>query len=223
MNTYKNVCDINALNIIKTDNLKEMYSCFVQFMGQNLIFKYNCEYNGYNYNILESIGFKKEYGVLELCLNLEKFHNFIRIPEYIQFENPIINQHEKIRCYIQNEVFKSNTRVPLTKEDIYFDESQDYYIKDASFFIKKNNEYIGYGQVILENSIPFIVNFGIMPNFRNQGYGKMLLNHILNKLKIKGFQNVMIRVNSENEIALNLYKSLGFLLYKEKHMFIMNT
>lgn len=33
----------------------------------------------------------------------------------------------------------------------------------------------------------------------------------------------MIRVSSENEIALNLYKSLGFLSYKEKHVFIINT
>ncbi|KOR24656.1 GNAT family N-acetyltransferase [Clostridium sp. FAM 1755] len=222
-NTSKNICHINALNIIKTDNLKEIYNYLVKCIGQNLILEYDCEYNGYNYNILESIGFKKGSGVLELCLSLEKFHNSMYVPEYIQFETPIINQHEKIRCYIQNEVFKSNTRVPLTKEDIYFDESQDYYIKDASFFIKKNNEYIGYGQVILENNIPFIVNFGILPKFRKEGYGKILLNHILNKLKTKGFKKVMIRVSSENEIALNLYKSLGFLLYKEKHIFIMNT
>ncbi|MCS4522610.1 GNAT family N-acetyltransferase [Clostridium botulinum] len=76
---------------------------------------------------------------------------------------------------------------------------------------------------MLENNIPFIVNFGILSNFRKEGYGKVLLNHILNKLKIKGFKKVMIRVSSENEIALNLYKSLGFLSYKEKHVFIINT
>ncbi len=111
--------------------------------------------------------------------------------------------------------FKSHDRIPLTKEDIYFDESQNYYVKDASFFIKKDDEYIGYGQVILENNIPFIVNFGILSNFRKEGYGKVLLNHILNKLKIKGFKKVMIRVSSENEIALNLYKSLGFYHIKK--------
>ncbi|MCS4470801.1 GNAT family N-acetyltransferase [Clostridium botulinum] len=68
---------------------------------------------------------------------------------------------------------------------------------------------------MLENNIPFIVNFGILSNFRKEGYGKVLLNHILNKLKIKGFKKVMIRVSSENEIALNLYKSLGFYHIKK--------
>ncbi|MCW6066421.1 GNAT family N-acetyltransferase, partial [Clostridium sporogenes] len=222
-NTIKNICHINALNIIKIDNLKEVSTYLIKSIGENLTIEYDCEHNGYNYNILEAIGFKKGRGVLELYLDLEKFNDYIQTPEHINFENPIINKHEKIRCYIQNEVFKSNNRVPLTKEDIYFDESQDYYVKDASFFIKKNDKYIGYGQVILENNIPFIVNFGILPNFRKEGYGKVLLDHILNKLKIKGFKKVMIRVSSENEVALNLYRSLGFLLYKEKHVFIINN
>ncbi|NFQ68573.1 GNAT family N-acetyltransferase [Clostridium sporogenes] len=222
-NTIKDICHINALNIIKIDNLKEVSTYLIKSIGENLTIEYDCEHNGYNYNILEAIGFKKGRGVLELYLDLEKFNDYIQTPEHINFENPIINKHEKIRCYIQNEVFKSNNRVPLTKEDIYFDESQDYYVKDASFFIKKNDKYIGYGQVILENNIPFIVNFGILPNFRKEGYGKVLLDHILNKLKIKGFKKVMIRVSSENEVALNLYRSLGFLLYKEKHVFIINN
>nr|WP_025776461.1 GNAT family N-acetyltransferase [Clostridium botulinum] len=222
-NTIKNRCHISALDIIKTDNLNEIGNYLIKSIGENLIIEYDCEHNGYNYNILEALGFRKGRGILELYLNLEKFSNHIKTPEHVNFENPIINKHEKIRCYIQNEVFKSNDRVPLTKEDIYFDESQNYYVKDASFFIKKDDEYIGYGQVILENNIPFIVNFGILSNFRKEGYGKVLLNHILNKLKIKGFKKVMIRVSSENKIALNLYKSLGFLSYKEKHVFIINT
>ncbi|EJO5348806.1 GNAT family N-acetyltransferase [Clostridium botulinum] len=222
-NTTKNMCHINALNIINLNNLKAVHDYLIRPIGENLIIEYDCEHNGNNYDILEFIGFKKEGGILELYLDLQNFTNDIKIKDYIKFENPIINKHEKIRCYIQNEAFKSSDRVPLTKKDIYFDESQNYYVKDASFFIKDRDEYVGYGQVILEDYIPFIVNFGILPKFRGKSYGKILLIHILNTLKTKGFNKVMIRVSSENEIAINLYKSLGFLLYKEKHVFVIDS
>lgn len=220
-NTVRNKCHINSLNIIKTDNIRELYNCFVK-LDDNAIIEYDCENNGYNYNILEDIGFRKSRGVLELYLNIENYKSNINTPDFINFETPIINKHEKIRCYIQNEVFKSNSRTPLTIEDIYFDESQNYYIRDASFFIKNNTEYMGYGQVILEDNMPFIVNFGILLKFRSKGYGKILLNYIINKLKSKGFKKVMIRVSSENKVAISLYRSLGFLLCKEKHIFIIN-
>lgn len=218
-NVHKNVCHINALNIEKIDSLQEGYSYLINSIKKNPIINYDCENNGYNYNILEGIGFIKTEGTVELSLNLDKWINFIDIPPNINFENPVFHKHEKIRCYIQNEIFKSNSRIPLTVEDIYFDESQKYYMADCSFFIKKETEYIGYGQVIIEKEQPFIVNFGILQNFRGKGYAKILLTHILNTLQSKGFKKVMIRANSLNKVALDLYKNIGFSLYKEIYTF----
>jgi hypothetical protein len=64
--------------------------------------------------------------------------------------------HEQIRCNIQNEVFKNDSRIPLSIEDIYYDESQKYYYDEGSIFIKKANDYIGYGQIIMDMRIQVI-------------------------------------------------------------------
>ncbi|WP_406541200.1 hypothetical protein [Clostridium ljungdahlii] len=61
----------------------------------------------------------------------------------------------------------------MTLEDIYFDEAQDYYFEKGAIFLKQNDEYIGYGQIVMENDIPVIVNFGILKEFR----GKNMVRH----------------------------------------------
>ncbi|MCS4522611.1 hypothetical protein JTS97_15600 [Clostridium botulinum] len=59
---YKNRCHISALDIIKTDNLNEIGNYLIKSIGENLIIEYDCEHNGYNYNILEALGFRKGRG-----------------------------------------------------------------------------------------------------------------------------------------------------------------
>lgn len=61
-NTIKNRCHISALDIIKTDNLNEIGNYLIKSIGENLIIEYDCEHNGYNYNILEALGFRKGRG-----------------------------------------------------------------------------------------------------------------------------------------------------------------
>lgn len=116
----------------------------------------------------------------------------------------------KIRCYIQNEVFGNKDRVPLTVSDIEFDESQEYYIDDYCIFIKYNNMIIGYGQIVFNRGQYFIVNLGIINNYRGLGYGKILLNKLLNLAYRDGIEDVYIRVENDNKIAATLYEETGF-------------
>ena len=115
-----------------------------------------------------------------------------------------------VRCYIQNEVFGNKDRVPLTVSDIEFDESQEYYINDYCIFIKYNDMIIGYGQIVFNRGQYFIVNLGIIKNYRGLGFGKILLNKLLNVAYKDGIEDVYIRVESDNKIAAELYEETGF-------------
>lgn len=55
-----------------------------------------------------------------------------------------------------------------------------------------------------------IFGFGIDEKFRGKGYGKQILNLIINKLISEGKRNITLEVDSNNEIAFNLYKKTGF-------------
>ena len=98
----------------------------------------------------------------------------------ITTEKVLLDRDEELRCKIQNSVFSATTRIPLEVEDIQNDIEQDYYMEDLSLFIKLNNIAIGYGQIIFNRDMYTVVNFGILKEFRGYGFGKILLNELIN-------------------------------------------
>ena len=90
------------------------------------------------------------------------------------------------------------------------DIQQDYYIEDLSIFIKINNVAIGYGQIIYNRAMYTVVNFGIIKEFRNFGFGKILLNSLIDKAKDMNIDELFIRVEETNYSALKLYNWIGF-------------
>lgn len=73
-----------------------------------------------------------------------------------------------------------------------------------------NGEMIGMVSVNREGDVMSICGLGVLPEFRNQGYGKELLHLILDSLWQSGKTEITIDVNSENVNALGLYKKSGF-------------
>lgn len=205
--TY-NIESMYVMKNIKADI--DGYSTLINEIPMYSTLEYTCQDNPYNNNILNALGFIAEKGTIELIYNFDSKNLAIPLPENVGFQQFIEGRDESLRCKIQNTVFKSNSRIPLTVDDIYYDEAQKYYIQDASFFIKENEVYVGYGQVIMENSYPVIVNVGILSEYRKKRYGRYLLLKLLEKIKDLNFKSVKIRVSSDNFIALNLYKDIGF-------------
>ncbi|AGY74449.1 GNAT family N-acetyltransferase [Clostridium autoethanogenum] len=216
--SYNKMCTINAMNVlcncIAPDNLP--YKYLINTIKEPCTIKYICQNNNYNFNLLKSIGFKKGEGTLTLYKNLLENIPLI-FDEKLQFKIFEKGKDEQKRCEIQNEIFKTDTRVPLTLEDIYFDEAQDYYFEKGAIFLKQNDEYIGYGQIVMENDIPVIVNFGILKEFRGKKYGKALLIYLLKIMYCSGFNRVIIKVKSSNYIALQLYTNMGFRIESERY------
>lgn len=209
-------CRINAINVLHELNNVDYkpYKALLGTLRKDCNIVYNCEGNDYNFLILKELGFQKKDGTLLLNLNISKNIPLIS-NEALEFEVFKKGRDEEKRCEIQNKIFEEDSRIPLTLADIYFDELQDYYFEKGAVFLKKNDKYIGYGQIILENNIPLIVNFGILKKYRGRGYSKCLLSYLLKIVFLHGFINVKIKVKSSNEIAINLYKSIGFAIEKE--------
>ena len=192
--------------------------------------------NKLNNEMLSNLGFKKVKPSILMSMNLENYNkvkqtnnliyslknniNLIKtinslydfnINEVrISIEKVVLNKDEELRCELQNSIFSASTRTPLEITDIENDIEQDYYMEDLSLFIKVNNIAIGYGQIIYNRDMYTVVNFGILKEFRSFGFGKILLNHLIQTAKNKNIYDLYIRVEETNYSALKLYNWMGF-------------
>lgn len=70
--------------------------------------------------------------------------------------------------------------------------------------------YVGASYVLDEADIG---NICVLPEYRGQGAGKMLLNDLLETLKTCGIVTVFLEVESDNTNAIALYEKAGFTRY----------
>lgn len=208
-NLRKYIYKIQALNIVNNENLLEGYKILIKSIGVYSKIYYECEKNKYNFGVLEELGFYKTNGIIQMTLTLDEYTEFM-IDKGITFKKVIKGIDESLRCTLQNKIFKREDRIPLDIDDIYYDETQSYYYDDGAIFMKKHDDYIGYGQIIIKEDIPYIVNFGLLNKWRNKGYGKIFLSYLLKILYNNGFKIVKIKVEPNNLGAINLYKGFGF-------------
>ena len=168
-----------------------------------------CYENDYSMTLLKALDMTRVR--MTYLMKLEEYKKSSDcIKDNIDFRIYKNKKDAKIRCDLQNKIFYDNSRVPLTLEDIYYDEKQEYYLKDLSLFILLNGVEIGYGQIIYSRNMYLIVNFGILKDYRGHGYGKLLLKKLINLTKEKEIEDLYIRVDYNNRAAYGLYSSIGF-------------
>lgn len=74
------------------------------------------------------------------------------------------------------------------------------------FSDSKNHTEIGVAIVnTVHNDRPFLYNFFINPEFRNQGYGHAAMQYMIDTYGVS-----TLSVLSDNDVAMHLYKSFGF-------------
>lgn len=73
-----------------------------------------------------------------------------------------------------------------------------------------NGQQIGLGSSNQEDEVGSIFGFGIVPEYRGQGFGEELLHLIIKRLRQRGNSEVTLDVHSENKQAFELYKKIGF-------------
>ncbi len=75
-----------------------------------------------------------------------------------------------------------------------------------TYMIELGSQVIGKIRVKISDNEGFLSGFGILPEYRNKGFGKQALKSTLNILNKKNIHNVALEVAAENKKALNLYK-----------------
>ncbi|MBI1301016.1 MAG: GNAT family N-acetyltransferase [Alphaproteobacteria bacterium] len=89
-------------------------------------------------------------------------------------------------------------------------------------FIKNDEEY-GFCSVTQQpgraDHVAQIKTVGIKKEYQNKGYGSMLLEEIIEKLKQDGFKRVELRTDEDNQRGISFYKKMGFFIegYQKKY------
>jgi ribosomal protein S18 acetylase RimI-like enzyme len=235
MTTYKDRVDIHEIYIEKKFNTYMNYYNLIESTNKGFLFK-RCKYaqlyfnnNKKSFDIISKLNLTIDKKMVEMKISLTG-NRRIDNNNSISFTLLKKGIDEDKRAVVQNSIFKNTVgHVDCSTDDIIYEEEQDYYIEDGCIFINYNNQIAGYSQIILEK-YPFarlcIVNFGILEEFRSIGLSSLLLNHTLNTVRQKGFNEAYLTVNASNKKAYNLYKKNGFknvcinssYLYKYKCM-----
>ena len=79
------------------------------------------------------------------------------------------------------------------------------------FAIDENtNKIAGYAGMWIVLDEAHITNVGVLPEYRGKGIGVMLMNRQVKDSIIAGAIKMTLEARVSNEVAINLYKKLGF-------------
>lgn len=216
----KDTLNINEIYIERDYDTHSNYTVLLGSANKNLLskhykyarFLFQSKYDSNN-GIIQLLELLPEKKVFDMRMDLSSITE-MSITSGVEFVAFKKGKDEMKRVEIQNSIFKDTKgHIDLDINDIINDENQNYYVQDGAFFIAINGEFAGYSQVIIERDPkdkPYIVNFGILPNYRKHGLSKLLLNHSLCILKEKNYKYAYITVDADNKKAYNLYKKAGF-------------
>lgn len=77
--------------------------------------------------------------------------------------------------------------------------------------IEKDGNIIAYGGMWIMLDEAHITNIAVHPEYRGCGYGKMLMEDMINCCRGKNVHAMTLEVRESNTAAINLYKSFNFV------------
>ena len=78
------------------------------------------------------------------------------------------------------------------------------------YCLSLNGKTIGYLIALLAIETADILNIGIDPDFKRQGYGSALLNQLIEELRKRDIGEILLEVRAGNKSAIQFYKKQGF-------------
>ncbi|MCK5921665.1 MAG: ribosomal protein S18-alanine N-acetyltransferase, partial [Methylococcales bacterium] len=78
------------------------------------------------------------------------------------------------------------------------------------YCLSLNGKTIGYLIAMLALDTADILNIGIDPGLQRQGYGRGLLNHLIEELRKRHIGEILLEVRAGNKSAIRFYKRQGF-------------
>lgn len=81
-----------------------------------------------------------------------------------------------------------------------------------NFVLENDSCLIGYVGVWLMYEQAQITTIGVSPHYQRQGYGRLLMNTMIDLAICHGCETMSLEVRVSNEKAIALYQSLGFTI-----------
>ena len=164
-------------------------------------------------NEFEKIGFNHIRTYAEMELSDFSFINSTITDEYL-FENYIDGDEKKLTV-VQNESFKDSWGFSSNSvEQIYHKVNSNIYSGKGVIFLVKDNTIIGYVWTYVRETTSGLIGIigmvGVLPAYRNNQFGKIILERAINQLLEQGVKNVRLEVDLANLQAVRLYSKLGF-------------
>ncbi|HHW28148.1 MAG TPA: ribosomal protein S18-alanine N-acetyltransferase [Syntrophomonadaceae bacterium] len=78
------------------------------------------------------------------------------------------------------------------------------------FVLLKEGKVVGYAGMWLFARESHITTIAVHPNYRNQDYGRMLMNFLIDYSRQEDVDTMILEVRTSNIPAIKLYSSLGF-------------
>jgi len=102
---------------------------------------------------------------------------------------------------------------PTHPSFITYKNLKDYQKKDIKFF-GLFDSYKQLGFVAIEKadgSLFYLEKLSVLPKYRHNGYGTLLMNHVFNYVKINGGKKVSIAIINDSTILKRWYQNYGFI------------
>ncbi len=76
--------------------------------------------------------------------------------------------------------------------------------------VRYNGEIVCYGGIKIILDIADVMNIVTRKDKRNMGFGKFILNELINIAKEENCTSITLEVNENNQLAIHLYEHFGF-------------
>ncbi len=78
-----------------------------------------------------------------------------------------------------------------------------------------DGQFVGVAMLCRRIDRGFVLDFGIAPPFRGQGYGHRLFAALVEQMREAGLREVTLLVSADNEAAVHIYQRAGFQIVRE--------
>ena len=117
---------------------------------------------------------------------------------------------------LSNNVWNMNS-CPFTKqfkEQVKNGTREPYLMKCVNKYIASCDLVTDYGEYTEKDVKIYLSRLIVKKEYRNKGIGQELLKYMINLCKQKGYKQITVGVNADNENALHIYKKYSFKIYE---------
>ena len=168
---------------------------------------------------LDALGLEAEYSEYMLSKQLTRIFSHSHPTDTAASDaSTAISDNFSGRLITVSETDHTPLTADLFAHIFHMDRSQcSAYLEDISadarihsYLLSLDGRHIGQTQLTFMGDMAYISGFGILPEYRRQGFGLIFLHLLEQKLAAESFTRLTLQVSSHNKTALSLYRKDGF-------------